>query len=83
MLTRTRAVSQVSSSSLLLSSLELNATKVYEPEIRARLGTAAQVWKEFEAEYGDASQYIPDVTEWLSSNWQVRIQFKNNYFTEM
>ena len=33
----------------------------------------SQVWKEFEAEYGDASQHIPDVTEWLSSNWQVRI----------
>ena len=28
-------------SSLLLSSLELSDTKVYEPEIRARLGTAA------------------------------------------
>ena len=30
-----------SSSSLLLSSLELSDTKVYEPSIRARLGTAA------------------------------------------
>jgi len=29
-------------SSLLLSSLELSDTKVYEPEIRARLGTAAR-----------------------------------------
>ena len=29
------------SSSLLLSSLELSATKVYEPQIRALLGTAA------------------------------------------
>ena len=29
-------------SSLLLSSLELSDTKVYEPCIRARLGTAAQ-----------------------------------------
>ena len=28
-------------SSLLLSSLELSDTKVYEPSIRARLGTAA------------------------------------------
>jgi len=31
----------LSSSSLLLSSLELSDTKVYEPQIRARLGTAA------------------------------------------
>ena len=30
-----------SGSSLLLSSLELSDTKVYEPQIRARLGTAA------------------------------------------
>jgi len=30
-----------SSSSLLLSSLELSDTKVYAPQIRARLGTAA------------------------------------------
>jgi len=30
-----------SSSSLLLSSLELSDTKVYEPQIRARLGTTA------------------------------------------
>ena len=29
------------SSSLLLSSLELSDTKVYEPQIRARLGTTA------------------------------------------
>jgi len=29
-----------------------------------------RVWREFEEEYGMASQYIPDVTEWLSSNWQ-------------
>ena len=28
-------------SSLLLSSLELSDTKVYEPQMRARLGTAA------------------------------------------
>jgi len=34
-------VRRPSSSSLLLSSLELSDTKVYEPEIRARLGTAA------------------------------------------
>ena len=34
-----------SSSSLLLSSLELSDTKVYEPEIRARLGTAAHFCK--------------------------------------
>jgi len=32
-----------SSSSLLLSSLELSDTKVYEPYVRALLGTAAQV----------------------------------------
>ena len=32
---------QPSASSLLLSSLESSDTKVYEPEIRARLGTAA------------------------------------------
>jgi len=32
---------QVPSSSLLLSSLELSDAKVYEPSIRARLGTAA------------------------------------------
>ena len=32
-----------SSSSLLLSSLELSDTKVYEPYIRARLGTAAHL----------------------------------------
>jgi len=33
----------LSSSSLLLSSLELSDTKIYEPEIRASLGTAAQI----------------------------------------
>jgi len=32
----------VFSSSLLLSSLELSDTQVYEPYIRARLGTAAK-----------------------------------------
>ena len=32
-----------SSSSLLLSSLELSDTKVYEPEIRALLGTGSQL----------------------------------------
>ena len=31
-----------SSSSLLLSSLHLSATKVYQPQIRALLGTASQ-----------------------------------------
>ena len=35
----------VGSSSLLLSSLELSDTQVYEPEIRARLGTAAHFCK--------------------------------------
>jgi len=34
---------KVSSSSVLLSSLELRDTKVYEPYIRARLGTAAHL----------------------------------------
>ena len=34
-----------SSSSLLLSSLELSGTKVYEPQIRARLGATAHVYK--------------------------------------
>jgi len=34
-----------SSSSLLLSSLELSDTKVYEPEIRTLLGTAAHFCK--------------------------------------
>ena len=34
----------VSSSSLLLPSLELRDTKVYEPYIRALLGTASHVW---------------------------------------
>ena len=34
-----------SSSSLLLSSLELSDTKVYEPEIRALLGTAAYLYE--------------------------------------
>jgi len=37
-----KPVSQPSSSSFLLSSLELNNTKVYEPQIRALLGTASQ-----------------------------------------
>ena len=36
----------VSSSSLLLSSLEVGNTKVYAPEIRARLGTAGAVGEE-------------------------------------
>ena len=35
------APTPVSSSSLLLSSLELSDTKVYEPQIRALLGTAS------------------------------------------
>jgi len=39
-----------SSSSLLLSSLELRDTKVYEPEIRARLGTAAHFCEVVEVE---------------------------------
>jgi len=34
-------------SSLLLSSLEMSDTKVYEPQIRARLGTAAHFCKVF------------------------------------
>ena len=34
----------LSSSSLLLSSLELSDAKVYEPQIRALLGTASQFW---------------------------------------
>ena len=37
------------SSSLLLSSLELSATKVYEPYTRALLGTAAHFFKAVEA----------------------------------
>ena len=32
------------SSSLLLSSLDLSDTNVYEPQIRAQLGTAAHFW---------------------------------------
>ena len=32
-------------SSLSLSSLELSDTKLYEPYIRARLGTAAHFWE--------------------------------------
>ena len=36
----------VSSSLLLLSSLELSVTKVYEPRIRALIGTASHFWKE-------------------------------------
>jgi len=34
----------VTSCSLLLSSLELSDTKVYEPEIRALLGTGSHFW---------------------------------------
>jgi len=34
-----------SSSSLLLSSLELSDTNVYKPQIRARLGTAAHFFE--------------------------------------
>ena len=36
---------QVSSSSLLLSSPELSDTKVYDPQIRALLGTASHFFK--------------------------------------
>ena len=45
---------QPSSSSLLLSSLELSDTKVYEPEKRARLGTAV-----FTAEFHRPGRQIP------------------------
>ena len=34
-----------SSSSLLISSLELSVTKAYEPEIRALFGTASQFYE--------------------------------------
>jgi len=40
---RGRLIRAFFSSSLLLSSLELSDTKVYEPYIRARLGTAAHL----------------------------------------
>ena len=38
---KVRATPESSSSSLLLTSLELSDTTVYAPQIRARLGTAA------------------------------------------
>ena len=31
---------------------------------------SVRVWEEFEAEYQAAAQYMPDKSEWLSSNWQ-------------
>ena len=40
-----------SSSSLLLSILELSDTKVYEPQIRGRLGTAAVVPEDGKVSY--------------------------------
>jgi len=43
--TRERESSNYFSSSLLLSSLELSDTKVYEPELRALLGSAAHFCK--------------------------------------
>jgi len=50
-----------SSSSLLPSSLELSDTKVYEPQIRARLGTAAHLCGTFalRLEAGGRSACLP------------------------
>ena len=55
---------QVCFSSLLLSSLELSDAQVYPPQIRALLGTASQVCKDFRVYYAKAA-LGPDPNDYL------------------
>ena len=55
-----------SSSSVLLSSLELSDTQVYEPQIRARLGTTARSREPTSLLAQDAPASSSFLTDWLA-----------------
>ena len=64
--------------SLLLSSLELSGTKVYEPYMRARLGTTAILCKPLVLELGDAGT-ARDRARDLKTNTRPKVVFEEPF----